>query len=281
MPTKKDEASVLEFRALDEGHVRFAVLGQSPIILNRMSEKSQLELAAPGGRKTAASKASTVKHSPIAEFWRAPYVLRDKDAPTLLAQVSTAFKKALASAALDIPGAQKAQIGRLSYVSGEYVPLFGIPELFMAVTRSADMNRTPDIRTRAIIRDWACYIEINYAVPLLNKQSIANLLITAGRTQGVGDWRVQKGSGSFGRFTLVAEDHPDFLEIVANGGRTAQIAAMEESRAYDEDTEELLAAMIEAVRQQGKEFDTPVRRWEVTESAAADRVNGHREMARV
>ncbi len=155
--------------------------------------------------------------------------------------MASAFKAALKSAALDLPGASKSQIGRLTYVEGDLVSIYGVPKLLMSVVRSADMNRTPDIRTRAILTEWACRVSITFVMPLLREQAVVNLLAAAGITQGIGDWRPQKGSGSYGQFALVGIGDADFDRIVATGGRDAQMAAMAEPECYDDETEKLLS----------------------------------------
>src|SRR6185436_12971031 len=145
----------------------------SPIILNRMSEKAKHELLMPKGRKTAAEKATSLKHKPVDEFRASAYTLKDASRPTFLAILSTAFKGALRTAALDMPGAKKAQIGRLTYIAGEFVGVYGVPKLFMSIVRSADMNKTPDVRTRAIVPQWACRVSITYVQPLIRAQAVA------------------------------------------------------------------------------------------------------------
>lgn len=249
MPTKTTQET--QIIAVSRGRVRYCVLGESPLICNRMSAKAKQELLFPKGRKTAAEKASSMKHNPMQEFRASPYTLREDDAPTWIGQVSTAFKKAIMGAALDQPGAKKAQIGRLVYVETDMVPLYGIPELMMSVTRSADMARTPDIRTRAIVPHWACFVDVTYAVPLLRESDITKLFATAGQTQGIGDWRVEKGSGDYGRFRLTNDDDPEFLEIIANGGRAAQLAAMENPASYDSETDELLSWFVTEAEERG------------------------------
>jgi hypothetical protein len=221
--------------------VRLAVLGTRPIILNRLSEKARHELLFPQGRKTGAARASSLKHDPIREFRDSPYTLEDDDAPTFLAHMSSAFKGAMMNAALDLPGAKKTQIGRLLWVEGEYTPIYGIPQLHMAVTRSADMNRTPDIRTRCIVPRWAATVTVTYTVPLINERSVINLAQAAGTLSGVGDWRPEKGKGVFGQFTLVDPDDETFQEIVRTGGRAAQMHAMDNPEAYDREARSLLA----------------------------------------
>lgn len=235
------QTEVTDILKVTTGDLSCCILGTSPLILNRMSEKAKHTLLLPGGPKSAIEKATTLKHNPVEEFQASPYTLRDTSAPTWLAILSTAFKGAIRSAALDMPGAKKSQVGRLTYIPGEFAGIYGIPKLFMSVTRSADMARTPDVRTRVIVPEWACYLRVTYVEPLIRAQAVANLLAAAGITIGVGDWRPEKGSGSYGQFQIVAKDNPDFLRIVKAGGRKAQIEAMDKPIAYDDETMELLS----------------------------------------
>lgn len=182
-PDAGSEITILE---VVKGQMDFCILGTSPLIMNRMSQKVWFELLAPKGRKNAAEKASTMKHDPLQEFRNSPYLMDDPKAPTLLSILPTAFKRAMGTAALDTPGAKKAQIGRLVYIEGEQLPIYGVPKVFMAITRSADMNKTPDVRTRAILPEWACRLSITFTKPILREQSIANLLAAAGFQSGIG-----------------------------------------------------------------------------------------------
>lgn len=237
--TGSSEASI-DILVVNKGVLEFNVLGNTPLILNRMSEKVLHELLMPRGRKNAAEKASTLKHDPLEEFRASPYTDKDDSAPTLLQHLSSAFKGAIKGAALDMPGASKAQIGRLVWVEGERVSIYGIPQLLMAVTRSADMNKTPDVRSRAIVPQWACKVRVSFVKPLLKENGVANLFASAGITQGVGDWRTGKGAGTYGSFELVDADDPRWLAIVKAGGRKAQVAAMASPEPYDDETAEML-----------------------------------------
>lgn len=238
MATKSVELDVLK---VDHGQIEFMVLGTTPLILNRMSEKVLRELLMPKGRKNAAEKASSLKHDPMEEFRASPYIDPDDDAPTYLQHLASAFKGAIKSAALDLPGSSKAQIGRLTWVNGERISIYGVPQIFLSVTRSADINRTPDVRTRAIVPQWCARLSVSFVRPNLKEQAVANLLASAGLTQGVGDWRPGKGSGTYGQFELVAADDPRFAHLVKHAGRKAQIAAMQDPEPYDQESSELLA----------------------------------------
>jgi hypothetical protein len=242
-----DELSVVEVK---EGRIEFCVLGKTPLILNRMSQKAERELLLPR-KKTAADKAANLKHNPIEEYRASAYLASGNDVPTRVLIPSTAFKGALRSVAVDIPGAAKAQIGRLTYVPTDYTHVFGVPKLFMSVTRSADMNRTPDIRTRLIVPKWACRLAITYVQPILRDQTVANLLAAAGIMRGVGDWRPEKGAGNYGQFTLVDARDAEFKRIVEEGGTAAQDAAITDPECYDAESAELLSYFTEEATRRG------------------------------
>jgi hypothetical protein len=103
------------------------------------------------------------------------------------------------------------------------------------------MNRTPDVRTRARLPEWACRLHVTFAEPLIKAQALVNLLASAGLTIGVGDGRQEKGSGMHcGNFRIVDENDADFKRIVKEGGRKAQQTALDFPVAYDDETLELL-----------------------------------------
>ena len=246
MAVKKNTPKVTEPEVISDilqvstGVVECYIVGTSPLILNRMSEKAKHELLMPKGRKNAAEKATSLKHVPVDEYRASAHTLKDETQPTLLAIPSTAFKGSIRTAALDMPGAKKAQIGRLTYIAGEYVGIYGAPRLFMSITRSADMNKTPDVRTRAIVPSWACRVKITFVQPLIRAQAVVNLLAAAGITVGVGDWRPEKGAGSYGQFRITDKDDPEFKAIVKAGARATQVDALENPVPYDDETAELL-----------------------------------------
>jgi len=247
---KQDSGEVF-IAKVDREIADFCLIGTAPLICNRMSQKARQELLLPKGRKTAAEKASTLKHDPLEEFRASPYTAIESDSPTHIQALATMFKKACMTAALDLPGAKKAQIGRLLYVVGDRVSVYGVPQIMCSVTRSADMNRTPDIRSRAILPRWACRISVSFVSPIIRLSSVANLLVAGGITAGIGDWRVEKGSGSYGTFEIVADDDARYREILASGGAEAQKAAMQEPVAYDDETAELLSWYGTEVKRRG------------------------------
>ena len=237
----KKESGEIVIHTMESGTIEFCVLGTTPYICHRLAQKAWKELIFPGAKKNSADKEGSLKHDPIKEFRDAPYRMADPAAPTVLAIPSSSFKGAMETAALDTPGTKKAQIGRLVKVGWADQALYGVPKVFMAITRSSDINRTPDVRTRALLREWACKVRVTFHKPILREQSITNLLATAGQLSGVGDWRQEKGSGEYGCFKLVSADDPDFKRIVATCGRKAQQDALDNPVAHNDETSEMLA----------------------------------------
>jgi hypothetical protein len=229
--------AVIEVPETDVVTVQLGILGHTPYIHNRLAEKARQELLYPKGRKTQADKAANLKHDPFAEFRSSPYKLSDPDAPTLLATMGAMFKGAMRTAALDLPGVKGTQIDRLVWVDGHHLPFWGGAELHMAVTR------TPDIRTRCISPQWATIITVSFVRPLINEKTIANLLSTGGRSAGVGDWRTQKGKGTFGQFDIVSVDELKEMDVMKQD-RSFQIAAMEAAHPHDAEAEELLTWFV-------------------------------------
>lgn len=251
MKRKQEEIEVMEMRT---GSIEFCILGITPLILNSMSAKAKHDILLPKGKKNAAQKASTLKHNPYQEFCDAPYVAESPKAKTYLEHLCTSFKAAMRGAAVDIPGTSKAQLGRLLWLPEERVSIYGIPRLFMSVTRNSDINHTPDIRTRVIIPEWACRLKVQFVKPILNAKTISNLLAAAGLTQGVGDWRPEKGSGNYGQFSLTDTRNIQFNKVLKEGGYKAQFNAMQNPVPYDKDTERLLAWFSEETQRRGLEI---------------------------
>lgn len=216
------------------------VLGASPFLFHRMAEKARAALLFPSGRPTLAQKAVQLKHDPLAEYRSSVYRrFASEDGPTRLLFPAAAFKRAMASAALDIPSVAKAQIDRLSWAVGHRIDMYGVPQMLMDVVRNSDINRTPDIRTWAVLPEWACFITLRVATPMLSITVASRLLAAAGHIVGVGDGRQQKGKLSFGQFKLVDADDETFRRVVATGTMKAQDRALESPTFYDSDTEDL------------------------------------------
>jgi hypothetical protein len=242
MNTKKTETTgdAVTIAEIKMTEMTFCLVGQSPLVIHAVSAKAKGSLLFPAPKKNAAEKATSMKHEPYEEFLDACYRFRDEDpTPTRLYMPAGAFHGAMAQAAIDMVGAKKAQIGRLTTVIGGKIPIYGVPQLWQTIVRSSDMARTPDVRTLPILPEWAAMVTVKFVGSLIKPQSIGNLLGAAGVIVGVGDGRPEKGKLSMGQFRLCGEDDPEFINICQQG-RTAQDAGLANPAYYDLETEQLM-----------------------------------------
>ncbi|BBU58498.1 hypothetical protein KU6B_47630 [Mameliella alba] len=246
MAAKKDET--LQIDALKQGRVTLRLIGSTGFYFNAMSAKAKRSLLIGGGKKTAAQK-KELKHNPEEEFRDSVYRLPDGE--TLLGFPAPGIKAAMATAALETPGVTKTSVQRLIFLPQQKVKIWGRPLLKCDVVRSADMNRTPDIRTRAFLPRWCAEVDIAFVTPTLSIHSIVSLLSNAGVVCGIGDFRQEKGKGSYGTFSVHGDDLGDWQgawDEITEEGRAAQNDAMENPEPADEETAALLE-MLEEERQ--------------------------------
>lgn len=253
MATKAATTTTIDIDPIKTGRITVHVKGTRPLIIHRVSQKAQRTLLMPEP-KGENKKAGNLKHHPLEEFAASPYTLTrtaQGTPPTFLALPAVSFKHTMGTAALDLPGAKKSQIGRLVWVEAEMVGVYGEPQVFMSIVRSADINRTPDMRTRCILPQWCAELSLSFLESAITEKAILNLLAAGGLLAGVGDWRQQKGSSNFGQFVVTSDDDPEVVMLKQQWGRDAQVAAMKDPVAYDDETTELLEWFNAEVNRRG------------------------------
>ena len=236
---KKAEEAEVHVQPLKRASVKLRIIGVTPLFQNRMANKAKQQLLVGGQKKGKADRAQ-IKHSPLQEYRDSAEILAT--GPTALGLRVVAVKAAMATAALETPGLTKTSAQRLLFMPGDHAALYGTPQLRMDIVRSADINRTPDVRTRCYLPKWGAEIEINFITPQLSVQSVVALLCNAGVLIGVGDFRQEKGKGAFGSFRVLGEGEKDaeWDDLVKNHGRKAQLAALDDPEFADKDTEDLM-----------------------------------------
>lgn len=236
-----DDDINVEIAKIETRDISFNILGRTPLIFNRQSEKAKRQLMLPPLPQNKAQRVQTLKHNPVEEFRASPYTnRREPDAPTWLHTPGGAWKKSVSQAAIDIPGASKAQIGRLVSLATTVVNVWGTPYMRADMVRQAGIAKTPDVRFRACLPNWAARVTYTYIPAIISPNSLANLVTAAGVICGIGDYRVEKGAGDFGQFKIVPEDDEEWHHLVATEGREIQMAAMENPLFFDDDTRELV-----------------------------------------
>ena len=225
---------------------KLTLVGTTGLYLHKMSQKAQRDLLLGGKKKTAAEK-QKIKHDPIQEFRSSMYFSKERFADAAISFPSMAIKRALRTIAVEVEGVKGTQIDRLIYMPDEYIKIVGTPILRMDITRSSDIGRTPDVRTRAYLPTWGTQFILHAATPQFNISTIQTLLANAGQFIGIGDNRQERGKGNFGTF-MVTEELPGNLSL--DGNKERQIEAWDHP-SVDElhgDTSELLALWGKEVR---------------------------------
>ena len=247
MAKKTEQSEEIQVQPLRRATIRLRIIGETPLFQNRMANKAKQQLLVGSQRKTKADRAQ-IKHNPLDEYRDSAEIL--PDGPTALGMRVTAVKGSMCTAALETAGLTKTSAQRLLFMPGDFAPLYGTPQLRMDVVRSADVAKTPDVRTRAFLPRWGAEVEIQYIIPQLSVTSVVSLLCNAGILVGLGDFRQEKGKGSYGSFRVLAEGEQDdeWDDLVANHGRLAQEVALRDPEYADKDTEDLMAFFAAEVK---------------------------------
>ena len=207
---KQTQGANIDIAQFQLFQIEFFLVGTSPLMPHAVSAKAKEMLLYPTGRKNAADRASSMKHEPFEEFREAAYQFRDADqSATRLYMPAGAFHAAIADAALDIIGATKTQIGRLTRIVGEKIPIWGIPQIASMIVVPSGMKRTPDVRTLPVLPAWCCKISVMFPSALIKPQSVANLLGAPGSSSASATAvrrkeRRRTAAGEFDRRTMTS-----------------------------------------------------------------------------
>jgi hypothetical protein len=200
----KKESAVVEIQRLRDEVIELDIVGVTPLIPHRWSEKAREMM--PGHPQNAALKSKKGIREPQREADACTYWLPDGR----LGMPATAFKAAIISACrfFDKPTMTEAKL--LVFVEGEgpeqLVPVTGSVRLREDTPRNS--NGGADLRYRNEISDWTATLRVRFVPTSISAESVAALVDAAGRC-GVGDWRPsapKSSTGSYGTWRVVDEE---------------------------------------------------------------------------
>jgi hypothetical protein len=181
--------------------LQLGVVGDSPLIMHRWSEKAKAIML---GRMMKKAKAAKAARDPEADFYESMYILQDNKQRDLTKMVfgfpSVGFKSALVDAASFVDGITKVAVRGALHLVGEYVIINGLPTMREDTVRVG--MGAADLRYRGEFRDWSATLDVALNPSVLSAEQIAHLANLAGFAVGVGEWRPQR-DGQFGRFHVV------------------------------------------------------------------------------
>lgn len=192
----------IKLEPVEREEIEIAIVGASPLIPHKWSEKSlRMMREAQSGAKARAKRTAKV---PEEEAEGALYRLPD-GSPGMPA---TAFKAAMVGAARLFQGVTMTSLKAAVFVFGEGADQLVQVEGDMTLREDTPRNATgvADLRYRYAFWPWRATLRVEYLTAVVDKESVVALVDAAGNG-GVGDWRPSAPkslTGTFGRFRVAA-----------------------------------------------------------------------------
>lgn len=179
------------------------VIGDTPLLCHKFSESMIQEILdkQTGDKPT---KIGRKPKDPEQEYIDSMYYLPNGEYGFPAAN----FKQSVVGACRNVDGLSMVRAKTLFFVLGDILKLYGNPRMRRDVVRLN--GKSADIRFRGEFPKWAIKLSIKMAVGGLSPTQMAGLLQLAGQTQGVGDWRPEKG-GSMGMYHVGSEEEVSAL----------------------------------------------------------------------
>ena len=171
--------------------VNVTLIGDTPLIVHRWSEKAKKQMLDKQMKRASAGKEAK---DPERDFRESLYVLEDGayGFPII------GFKAAAVTACTSIGSMTKVAARQAFHVDGEFAIIEGDEPKMREDMVRVGMG-TADIRYRGEFKKWFTTIAVKYNANVMSAEQILNLMQTAGFAVGVGEWRPEK-DGQFGRF---------------------------------------------------------------------------------
>lgn len=198
--TKKNKAETAEttvtIQAIDIRHIRIKLVGDSPLISHRWSDKAKKMMLE---KQTKRARQAKEAKDPEQDFKDSLYIHPEGG----YGFPAVAFKSSAVSSCRYADMKMTEARGAF-HVQGELVPIDGDEP-----TPREDMVRigmgTADIRYRGEFVNWSATLPITYNARAISPEQIINLFNIAGFGVGVGEWRPER-DGQYGRFHVASTD---------------------------------------------------------------------------
>jgi len=203
MATKKAAATIQEtisIPPMNIGTTRITIEGDSILVLNRFSEKNKKQMEEKTQKKAVGPREA---RNPKDEFLAAMIYMPDKKTPGF---PSHCIKKCIVGASRFTKALPATVLNGALYVIGEsggdMVQIRGSgPHMREDDVRVGSFgNKKAMIRYRPEFRNWSMTFTVRYNADMLSLEQLINLVEIAGFSNGLGEWRAQKGGNSWGAF---------------------------------------------------------------------------------
>ena len=196
------ESAPVIAKKLDRVVYPFEIVGDTPLIVNRWSEKARKMML--DAQQTKARQKKQAK-DPAANFEASKYKLKDGSD----AFPATAFKAAIVHAGRLFEGITQVFLKQTVLVVGDGLDARGdslvrleFDECLMREDTPRNANGVADLRYRAQYNGWRATINVQVIDGLMDPNSLGTLVDAAG-IGGVGEWRPtapKSATGTYGTF---------------------------------------------------------------------------------
>lgn len=217
MATKKNSTTDVQnviIPAIDIRTATIKVVGDSPLIVHKWSEKAKKEILDKQMKK-AKTKGHDAK-DPVRDFIDSLYWLdgepEEKTEEGFAKAIqngarfgfpAVAFKAAAVSAGYRAGVTpNKVSMYAAFHIDDEFVQIDGIPEMREDMVTVGGISRAADIRYRGEFKEWSATFQVKFNAAVISLEQLVNLFNLGGFCCGLGEWRVEKG-GENGRFRVV------------------------------------------------------------------------------
>lgn len=193
----------VELPVLNIQRIEVTLVGDTPLIMHKWSEKAKKEMLAKQMKKAKLAKEAK---DPQRDFEESIYMLKDGryGFPVI------AFKAAAVTACTSIGGITKVSARQAFHIDGEFAVIEGSEPKMREDMVRVGMG-TADIRYRGEFFPWHTTLSIAHNANVMSAEQILNMLNTAGFGVGVGEWRPER-DGQYGRFHVANEKETETAE---------------------------------------------------------------------
>jgi hypothetical protein len=181
--------------------VKLTIMGTSPLLVNKFSEKAKREMAEKQAKTPKNAKAA---RDPKAEFEASLYHMPGKK--NVYGIPASGIKNAIVSACRFVDGLPMSIATGAFHVhedAGGLVALKGKPVLDERIVRIGKFgNKIATPRYRGRFDEWSCAFKIEYNQNVISAEQLVHLLDNAGFSIGLCEHRPEK-RGSLGRFQVL------------------------------------------------------------------------------
>lgn len=213
MAAKKTEAETINLPELKRNEVEVVLVGDSPLIQHRFSEKAKKSML---DKQMKRAKQAKEAKDPAADFAGSVYIIDEKPGDRERVKNGdfkgirfgfpvTAFKSAAVSACRFAELKMVTARGAFHVNLGDELVEIESDDPVMREDMVRIAMGTSDIRYRGEFRNWRAKIRIQYNAAAFSVEQIINLFNVAGFGVGVGEWRPEK-EGQFGMFHVATTE---------------------------------------------------------------------------